>query len=167
MTSSGETIKNVIKEHEGKIHISHHGNDGDKIAHIVNHYNSLAQNALNGTRAYHEDLITWLRAIEMLLGGILSAQTHREKDIRIRGLVDTIQSIINKARRLDENYWYGTGEFPDFFQCDHPVREIYQRKNELAEKLNKISSELSDINPDDYGSAMKHTLNAIKSILER
>jgi len=110
------------------------------------------QEAAAELHRFQGDVGNYLRAIALVAASIGDAQTHKEKNARIRGLVAQIESAIKAVNSgyeyLIDNNWT---DRPDLFRSDYPVRQYLERANELQRKVKYLEGKLKD-NDIDYES---------------
>lgn len=134
-------IDEIINEHSEKIHTYYCGNRADKIRSIISHYNNLANNTLLNIKAFREDLLVWMRAIAMIAEMIGNGATHAEKGARIRGLIEFLETCIEKVRKMEIDFSFGYWSFPDIWRSDYPVRDILRQNFELKRELETLKND--------------------------
>lgn len=131
-----KTLEQVIKEHSERIRCYHCGTDEEKIAHIISDYHDAAVRAISDVKEFREDLQVYLRAIALVLDMTANASTHREKNARLRGACELIESAIAKLRESSIEFTLGRhGLSADIFRSDYPTRHFVERIHALEDEL--------------------------------
>lgn len=98
--------------------------------------------AIAQLKAFREDVMVWMRAVEMSVSAALDGGTHREKDARLRGAVSVIESAVGKIRNAQNKEYSGWWrEVPNVFQSDFPTRHLLDRIHELEGELRSLNPE--------------------------
>lgn len=95
-------------------------------------------NQLSGIRAFRDDMITWLRAINIVIGMVGNGATHAEKAARLRGIAELIDGYIDKLRQEQFDFSHDWRLFADVFRSDLPTRGYVARIHELEEKIKEL-----------------------------
>lgn len=137
-------IGRMVNEFE-KTAGDHHYYGGDGLAkrlhRLISHYNMTAANALATTKSFRDDMLTWLRAMSLVGEMAGNAGTHAEKNARLRGMVELIESAIQKIQnqRMEFNYRWWNHE--DIFKSDYPVRQFVDRIHELERENESLKQQ--------------------------
>lgn len=130
------TLDEIIKEHSERLRCYHCGTDVEKIAHIVNDYHDTAVRAMSDVKEFRDDLQVYLRAIALVLDMTANASTHREKNARLRGACELLESAIGKLRESSFEFMLGRhGMSADIFRSDYPTRHLVERIHTLEDAL--------------------------------
>lgn len=133
------SVIEIVSREQEKISTFYSGRDlGKVVESIVQHYHDLAVRQLSRTKEFRDDMLTWLRAIAIVLDSVSRAATHKEKDSRLRGAIDVIEGAISGLRRESFEIKSGSGSyfpFDDVFRSDYPTRELIERIRELETQL--------------------------------
>lgn len=129
-----DKITKIVREHEEDLH-SYSGDDiSRRVAGILRHYQSIAEQQVSKQKTLRDDLLVWFRAMAMNLEMTGNAGTHAEKGARLRGAIDLTESVIGKLRDMTFDLQW-SHSWPDFFRSDFPVREYMNRAHRAeAEK---------------------------------
>jgi DNA repair exonuclease SbcCD ATPase subunit len=136
-------IDKILREQEEAQSITWGSDTADRLRHVVEHFRSVAASALAGSERFRDDMLAYLRAMSLCLEMTGNAQTHSEKNARLRGAIEVIERAIESLRneRFDfsRSYW----RWPDPFKSDFPTRELmrslHQTKDELKEAREEIA----------------------------
>lgn len=142
-----ETIEEVIKEHSDRLRCYYCGSDIERISHVINSYHDDASGALEQIKSFRDDLLTYLRAIALVVDMAANASTHREKNARLRGMVELLESAIDKLRKASFEFtlnhrWASY----DIFRSDYPTRHLVDRIHELEDELRETKEAISNEN---------------------
>ncbi len=105
---------------------------------LVDHYNRTAADAISKTKAIQDEMVTWLQGLRIVAEMVGNGGTHAEKNARLRGLTEVIESALNKMqqKRVQAGYdWYS---WDDVFKGDYPVREYIQSIHRLEDEIKQL-----------------------------
>lgn len=116
----------------------------ERLKTVIGHYRSVATDALVGCERFRDDLHAWLRGMVICMETVGNADTHKEKNARLRGAIEVAESTIAQVikQRFDfrSTYW----NWRDTFGSDFPTRELMRRKNELASEVEDLKRQLAE-----------------------
>lgn len=126
-------VVKVLSEHQERQGHFYSTRLPDVARSVIDHYRSLAVDALRRTKEFRDDVMIQLRALSLVVEMAGSASTHREKDARLRGVSELIEGAIGKLRkeRFEITSSACWGMFEDVFRSDYPTRELLGRIREL------------------------------------
>lgn len=134
-----QTIPDIIKEHSERLRCYHCGTDEEKIAHIIQDYHDNAVRALNEVKYFRDDLQTYLRAVALVLDMVGNASSHREKNARLRGALELLESGIGRLRESTFEFTLGCRLLSnDIFRSDYPTRQLLERIHALEDELKQL-----------------------------
>jgi len=113
----------------------------DVVRAVIEHHKELAVRQLRRTKEFRDDLIVWLRAMAIIADSVASASTHREKDARLRGMLEVIEGAISTLRKESfDIVLYNRSYYPfdDVFRSDYPTRQLMERIRELENQIKAI-----------------------------
>jgi len=122
-----EKLSSILREHEEKQSIRYGGDISERLQHVLQEYNSVAVQALSGAKAFRDDVIVDLRAIVLYLETVGNGYTHKEKDARLRGLVELLEKQIHSLRTMELDFSRQWHRYDDVFRSDFPTRELMSR----------------------------------------
>ena len=116
----------------------HANNTAQKAETVICQYRDVAAEALSAAKAFRDRMLTHFHALELVMEMVSSASTHREKDARLRGCIELIQSAISKLER--ESFDLSLVNRPNFdwshlYRCDFPTRHYVEKIRELEQAL--------------------------------
>jgi hypothetical protein len=131
-------IEKCIASHEATQSVVYHGSRVERIKHLLGNYRQAAAAANQNLLDFKQDVQTWMRAIALLVDSAANAATHTEKNARLRGVVDLVESAIQRLRdnfrHFSDSWWQN----PDIFRSDYPVKRYVERIRELEAKLAEL-----------------------------
>lgn len=115
----------------------------DRVAATFTRYQRQRDQALVFAQSFQDDMLLYLRALALTLEMVGNAETHKEKDARLRGVISQVESAIQKVRdhqaTFNGRYWYGR---PDLFRSDYPVREFMDRAHKAERRVKDLEAQL-------------------------
>lgn len=134
-------VEALVAEHERAVNNHFCGPLASRLACVLRHYRDLATNHLAGAAAFRDDVLAYLRALVLVTESAANGATHREKDARLRGLVEMLESAIEKLRKEKFDFAYARWTMPDLWRSDYPVREYVRRIHDLEDELKRLREE--------------------------
>lgn len=142
-----EKIKQLIKRHADSIHTHHCGDEAEQIASILNHYERTAASAIGEKKDAIDGTLVYFRSLVMLCESIGMAHTHGEKNARLRGLVELLNSAIGKLKQEKTDALLNNWEMYSWSYSDYPYRGVIEKYNDLKrenEELKKLIPKQND-----------------------
>lgn len=133
-----EEIQQVLDEYGEKTHWHHGGAYHDQVKGTIEHFKDSAIQALAGAKATRDDMLTYFRAIVIVIESALAAATHKEKDARLRGAIDVLERALHKLHQMQFNFSYRIWDKPDVFRSDFPTRDLMERIHTLEQRLAEL-----------------------------
>jgi len=113
----------------------------DLLHHFIREADRVVLGSESAYKRLVDDMLIYLRALVIITEMVGNAGTHAEKAARLRGLVEALESSIERVQKeqfsIVERWWHST---PDLFRSDYPVREYRQRIYQLEEELNRFKA---------------------------
>lgn len=138
-------LSSIIAEHEKEINISYCGNDVEKVKCILNHYKTKCLDAATAIKSMQGDVSVWFRAVGIILETVANAATHGEKNARIRGLIEFVETSISKIRDMQLEHYY-TWHSPDLWRSEYPVKTLMNENKELKAQIETMKTLLKQNN---------------------
>ena len=89
------------------------------------------------------DLISHLRGMEIVVDMVGNASTHSEKNARLRGLAEVIQTAIKRATEFSYDFsWKHWGNYNDLFKSDFPMRDVMQQLHQKDAEIKRLEAAL-------------------------
>lgn len=141
------SVEQIVIQAENELHSGYAGSLPNRVQAVYNRLERKVWKAEADFKHLRDDTQVWLRAVGIIATSIGNAGTHAEKNARLRGLIEMIESAIGSVResRDRDNEW-GV-RMPDIFRSDYPVREYVQRIHQLEHEIKLMNGK------DDNGSA--------------
>lgn len=135
------TISELIKSHRDKLGIHFSGDEAEQIGSLFNRYHEIATEALREQKQFNDDLATYLRALVLVLDMTANASTHGEKNARLRGAIELLESAIGKVRDHQFGIAFCSRRFSsDVFRSDYPTRQFVDRIHQLEQELEQTKA---------------------------
>lgn len=128
-------IDDIVRKYEQEDRHSLATNLPERVEYIIRRYRDLATNELAGIKAVRDDMLVWLRAMAMIVDMAGNAATHQEKNARLRGIVELIETTLQKLSEQEFNFQSSYWHMPDLFRSDYPTLEYVRRIRELESEL--------------------------------
>lgn len=139
-----QKLKRIINQHEKSIHIYHAGDEVEKVAQIVNHYERIAAEAIAKRKQFIEDALVYFRSVVMITETVGMAGTHAEKAARLRGLVELLNNVIAKLKQEQtENILYNWQGFNWDFST-YPYQSVLQKFDETKRENEQLKSRIAE-----------------------
>lgn len=140
-----EKLKTFIQRHEKSIHIFHAGDIADKTAQVVNHYEHLAAEAVTKRKQFIEDALVYFRSVIMITETIGMAGTHAEKAARLRGLVELLNSVINKLKDEQTENILSNWEFFSWDYSSYPYKSVLEKFSESKRENEQLKKRIEEL----------------------
>lgn len=113
----------------------------DRVQRCIDHYTRMAAQAVSDSHGFRDATVSWMRAIAINAQAVSWASTHAEKDARLRGLIEVIETAISKIdeRRFDDRLSRWNGVVDSWMKSDFPTREMRRRIFELEDEIKRMS----------------------------
>lgn len=140
MLRERQRVDELIEKHSELAQGAHYFSDSlaQRVEWLLNGYNSQLTKQLQHAKALKEDLLVWLRAFSMLVESAGSAATHSEKNARLRGLSELVESCVETVRASNWDLIH-QWRMADAFRSDLPTRAYLDRIHELEQKLKELN----------------------------
>jgi hypothetical protein len=124
----------VLEKHEKQCNQTGRGRLDQRVQAMLDCYQSTTVGALEQSKRFRDRLLTDLRAWVLVLTMVANAYTHREKDSRLRGCVELINTCHDTLEKLtfELGPWF---PFWDPWKADYPSRYFQDRIRELEAKV--------------------------------
>lgn len=135
----------VIKRHTAQTRVyGHETTLQGKLEHVLREYETTAINALSMAKSFRDALLVDFRAVSMVLTMVSNAATHKEKDSRLRGCMELIESVIGRLQKEEFDVAVcNRPQFHDPFVSDFPSRKFIERIRQLEDE-NKTLKEAQE-----------------------
>lgn len=131
-----DEIQKLILEHQSKQNYSQgFGSPAEKVKTILREYEDKTVRAFNGAVRVRDDMLSFFRALALVLTMTGEAATHAEKNARLRGAIELLESAIEKLRHQSFEQLFDVYRFPDLFRSDWPTRRLMERIHDLERQV--------------------------------
>lgn len=114
----------------------------DRVTRIVDFYTRMAARSVEKATEMKVALIAWLRGASINAQAVSFAATHREKDARLRGLIEVIEHAIGELNKSDivtsATQW--DGNVDSWARSDFPTRQLVREIQDLQAEVNRLRS---------------------------
>lgn len=145
-------IQNLINEHQDRQNYHHgFGTPAEKIKTILREYEDKTTRAYSDVKHVRDDMLTFFRALALVLNMTGEAATHGEKNARLRGAIELLESAIEKLRHQNLESLFDIYRWPDLFRSDWPTRRLMDRIHDLERQLKDLqpkTDEPQSVDPD-------------------
>jgi len=121
----------------------------DQITALVTYAGKEGDNAVKDMKSMLDNVIAHLRAMEIVAESVSDAGTHKEKDARLRGMIDVIGRAIQRATEF--SYDFGHRHWPtyrDLFKSDFPTRELMQELHNKDAEIKRLQIKAGEAEPE-------------------
>ncbi len=139
---TSEEIKAVLKNHEDILHWHYSGSDAERLNSIICNYRNKSEKYLKNSESLITDMLTYLRALTMIIQMIQMGATHGEKNARVRGLIEYIEGTQKKLRELNIESMFSSHNFTDIFSAEYPYTEFKYNYQNLKDENKKLKDEI-------------------------
>jgi hypothetical protein len=147
-----EEIRVVLNEYSERTHWHHGGGYHDQVRGTIEHFKDSAIQALAGAKATRDDMLTYFRALVIVIESALAAATHKEKDARLRGAIDVLERTLHSLHKMQFDFSYRIWDKPDVFRSDYPTRD-------MMERIHALEHRLAELEPNDSLIAQRGQAN--------
>lgn len=140
-----QKLKKFIEQHEKSIHIYHAGDDVEKVAQIVNHYERIAAESIGKRKQFIEDALVYFRSVVMITETVGMAGTHAEKSARLRGLVELLNSVIEKLKHEQTENIMSNWQGFNWDFSTYPYQSVLQKFDEKKRENEELKSRLAEL----------------------
>jgi hypothetical protein len=147
-------ISKLIEAHSDKLRYHQgFGSLAERVNALLRHYEDKATSAISNTKQFRDDMLTYFRALIIVLDMTGNASTHAEKAARLRGAIELLERMVEQLRRRDLEIMFSHFQWRDAFASDWPTRRMQERINDLESELAALKNPPPAIAPDADGPA--------------
>jgi len=142
-----EEIRELIREHQQKQKYSQgFGTPAELVKSILREYEDKTTKAYSDVKHFRDDMLTYFRAMALILTMTGEAATHAEKNARLRGAIELIESAVEKLRHEHLENLFSIYRWPDLFRSDWPTRRLMERIHDLEQQVKELRPQTVEIN---------------------
>lgn len=144
-----EEIEKLIREHNQKQRCSQgFGTPAERVKAILREYEDKTTKAYSDVKAFRDDMLIYFRALSLVLTMTGEAATHAEKNARLRGAIELLESGVKQMRDQHLESLFSTYRWNDVFSSDWPTRRLMERIHDLEQQI----KDTQPITPSEVGS---------------
>lgn len=129
-------VDEMVRQHQTKQNFHQgFGSTAERAKSVLREYEDKATSALSDVKAFRDDMLTYFRALVLILTMTGEAATHAEKAARLRGAIELLESAIEQLRKKDLDLLFSMWRWPDLFRSDWPTRRLMERIHDLEREL--------------------------------
>jgi hypothetical protein len=138
LTQLSEIHKLILEHQEKQNYHQGFGTPAQKVKAILREYEDKTVRAYNGATHVRDDMLSFFRALALVLTMTGEAATHAEKNARLRGAIELLESAIEKLRHQSFEQLFDVYRFPDLFRSDWPTRRLMERIHDLEQQVKDL-----------------------------
>ncbi len=142
------SIKEMLKSEQHRDRFHHSAELVSELVHrVLEHKREMVTSTVARSREFQQDVLTFLRAFELMLETVAGASTHGEKAARLRGLMELVGTAARKVRekQFSETQMWSYALSDDVFRSDYPVRHFIDKSREAERKVKILEDELATL----------------------
>jgi len=129
----------LVREHQAKQNFHQgFGSTAERAKSVFMHYEDKATKALSDVKQFRDDMLTYFRALVLILTMTGEAGTHAEKAARLRGAIELLEQAIEQLRNKDLEMLFSMWRWSDLFRSDWPTRRLMERIHEQERELSEL-----------------------------
>lgn len=116
----------------------------EQIQRCIDHYTRMAANAVGDAHEFKDSVVAWLRGMAISAQSVSWASTHAEKDARLRGLIEVIETAISNIneKRVNDRLSSWRGVVDSWGKSDFPTREMRRRILDQQEEIERLKKSI-------------------------
>lgn len=143
-------IQKLINEHQDRQNYHQgFGTPAEKIKTILRQYEDKTTKAYSDVKHVRDDMLTFFRALALVLNMTGEAATHGEKNARLRGAIELLESAIEKLRHQNLESLFDIYRWPDLFRSDWPTRRLMDRIHNLERQIKDLQPQTDEAKDAD------------------
>lgn len=112
-----------------------------RLSNIIDRYERVAVANVDAAKSFRDEVLVFVKAWAMIADMTASASTHSEKNARLRGMIELLESAARKLYgmkfEMDSGWW----RHEDVFASDYPTLHYVQRIHELEDEVKRLKKE--------------------------
>jgi vacuolar-type H+-ATPase subunit I/STV1 len=135
-------VVELIRSHQKQQGIVHGGSLSQRVSGVLSEYRLRTAEALADCQREREDTRVFLRAIGLLVATCGNADTHKEKNARLRAVSEMIESAVQKLAETTSEFLLSRRA--DLFAADYPTRHLVERIRNLQRELELYQKQVEE-----------------------
>lgn len=117
-----------------------------RVQRCIDHYTRMAANAVGDAHEFKDSVVAWLRGMAISAQSVSWASTHHEKDARLRGLIEVIETAISNIneQRVTDRLSRWNGVVDSWQKSDFPTREMRRRILDQEEEIKRLKKQVGE-----------------------
>jgi len=142
LTNELDMIDAVLRQHEQRLQRYEHGSIFGRLQQVLSHYEEGTARTIAHVEQFKTDLMVQLRAWSLIVNMAGNAATHNEKNARLRGMSELLESAIGTLRDMSFESEVHAWQFDDLFRSTFSSRVYVQRIHELEAEVKLLKEPL-------------------------
>jgi hypothetical protein len=144
-TQLGE-VEQMVREHQSKQNLYQcFGSTAERARSVLREYEDKTTKALSDVKSFRDDMLVYFRALVLTLTMTGEAQTHGEKNARLRGAIELLEQAIESLRTKDLERLFSAWRWPDLFRSDWPTRRLMERIHDQEREIRELRGEANQV----------------------
>jgi hypothetical protein len=138
-------IQKLIGEHQNKQNYHQgFGTPAQRVKAILREYEDKTVKAYSDVKHVRDDMLTFFRALALVLNMTGEAATHAEKNARLRGAIELLETAIEKLRYQNLESLFDIYRWPDLFRSEWPTRRLMERIHDLERQVKDLQPQAQE-----------------------
>lgn len=125
------------------------GTPAQKVKGILREYEDKTTKAYSDVKHVRDDMLTFFRALALVLNMTGEAATHAEKNARLRGSIELLETAIEKLRHQNLESLFDIYRWPDLFRSEWPTRRLMERIHDLERQVKDLQPQADEAKGPD------------------
>lgn len=117
------------------------------VRHVLSEMESRANNTIENVGVFIDEAIVFLRAIEMMAGGVVEGGSKGDINARARGLIDMVRNVTEQVARMRDSFqwvnWRASFQY-DPWRKDFAKRELVDTLRTVIEENKQFRERLGE-----------------------
>jgi flagellin-specific chaperone FliS len=148
-----EQLNKIISEFEKTLSWKRAGDLSDRVNHVLHQYRQIADNAINKTKSFTEDVRIQFKALEIITEGLTGDLNHGQKRTIANHIIRMLRDMVDRLSQMEYDYSATTFERYNFFRSATPEGRLYEDRNNLKHRVeyqDKLINDLKEKHPDIF-----------------
>ena len=141
--SEWDKLKEFVHKQESELHQHYSGTLVQKACVLISRHERIAAGAIGEKMQAIEDMKIYVRAMTMAAEMVAIAGTHGEKNARLRGMIELMNSTSSKLNKGYEDELLASFRFQLYGNSDQPYQKILRKYDELKRENEELKRKLN------------------------